>query len=208
VAFLVAHRAGNDLARLRDAERVGAELVEADVRLWRGRLEVRHLKTLGPVPILWDRWELANPLAPRLTLRQLLDAAAPETALMLDLKGNDPRLARAVAGTLEPGRPITVCARSRRLLEPFAELPHVRTIHSVGSVRQLAALLRRPEDAAVDGISIHERLLGPDTVAALRRRAGILMTWPVNTLERAQELVALGVDGLITDDLPAIRAAA
>jgi glycerophosphoryl diester phosphodiesterase len=33
------------------------------------------------------------------------------------------------------------------------------------------------------------------------------MTWPVNTLERAQELVALGVDGLITDDLPAVRAA-
>jgi glycerophosphoryl diester phosphodiesterase len=192
---------------LREAEQSGAELVEADVRLWRGRLEVRHLKTLGPVPILWDRWELADPRAPRLSLQQLLAAAAPQTQLMLDLKGRNPDLARAVLDVLQPGRPITVCSRTWRLLEPFAGQQHVRTIHSIGSVRQLRALLRRPQDDVVDGISIHERLLGAETIAALRRRTEILMTWPVNTLERAQELVALGVDGLITDNLPAVGAA-
>ncbi|MGH3143537.1 MAG: hypothetical protein ACRDO9_10460 [Gaiellales bacterium] len=30
------------------------------------------------------------------------------------------------------------------------------------------------------------------------------MTWPVNRPERARELLRLGVDGLITDDLAAI----
>jgi hypothetical protein len=45
--FIVAHRAGNDLARLRAAEQRGLDLVGADVRLF-PRLEVRHLKTIRP----------------------------------------------------------------------------------------------------------------------------------------------------------------
>ena len=60
MAILVAHRAGNDLKRLHEAEALGIAHIEADVRLWRGRLEVRHLKTLGPIPVLWDRWRLAK----------------------------------------------------------------------------------------------------------------------------------------------------
>ena len=80
MTFVVAHRAGNELARLRDAEQLGVALVEADVRLWRGRLEVRHLKTVGPLPILWDTWRLANPFAPRLELRDLLAAARRDTS--------------------------------------------------------------------------------------------------------------------------------
>ena len=57
--FVVAHRAGNDLGTLRRAEALAIPLVEADVHLRRGRIEVRHLKTLGPLPVLWDRWRLA-----------------------------------------------------------------------------------------------------------------------------------------------------
>ena len=47
--FVVAHRAGNDLTDLRAAELLGNTVVEADVLLHRGRLEVRHPRTLGPV---------------------------------------------------------------------------------------------------------------------------------------------------------------
>jgi glycerophosphoryl diester phosphodiesterase len=50
--FLVGHRAGNRLHDLHAAERLKPTLVEADVRLYRGRLEVRYLKTAGPIPIL------------------------------------------------------------------------------------------------------------------------------------------------------------
>src|SRR4051812_45642760 len=106
--FIVAHRAGNDLDLLRRAESVRPRLIEADVHLFRGRLEVRHLKTLGPLPVLWDRWYLAPPGTPRLELHQVLAAAGPETALMLDLKGGA-RLARRVAGALEGRRgPVSV----------------------------------------------------------------------------------------------------
>lgn len=199
MTFVVAHRAGNDLALLQEAEQLGVALIEADVRLWRGRLEVRHLKTVGPLPILWDRWRLASPFAPRLELRDLLAGARPSTELLLDLKGRNRRLAELVLDALPPGRHISVCARSARMLEPFAGCEHVRLFQSIGSRRQLRALLDRTDALAVAGVTIHERLLDERVVAELRRHSSIVMSWPVNTLQRAHELALLGVQGMISD---------
>jgi glycerophosphoryl diester phosphodiesterase len=74
-----------------------------------------------------------------------------------------------------------------------------RIVHSVGSRRQLSALLRRSRAEPIDGVSIHERLLDAETAVALRRHAQLVMSWPVNTVERARELASWGVQGLITD---------
>lgn len=206
--FLIAHRAGNDLTRLREAEDLGVAFVEADVRLWRGRLEVRHLKTLGPLPILWDRWELASPFAPRLSLDRLLATIGPRTEPLLDLKGRNPRLARLVLAELDGRRPVTVCARSWRLLEAFSERPEIRVVYSVGTPRELRRLLERFQGGRIDGVSVHERLLDTATVRDLRGLADLVMSWPVNTLRRAQELAALGVEGMISDDLALARSVA
>ncbi len=208
--FIVAHRAGNDLALLRRAEGVRPHLVEADVHLYRGRLEVRHLKTLGPLPVLWDRWYLASPRTPRLELTALLDHVDSETALLLDLKGSEPRLSLCVAAELarrQPVSPVTVCARNWRLLEPFLDDPHVRAVHSVGSRRQLRALRRRFAGRRLEGVSIHQRLLNPRTVADLRARAEIIVSWPVATVEEARRLAAWGVDGVITERFEALAPA-
>ena len=106
---------------LRTAEALGVQAIEADVHLFRGRLEVRHLKTLGPIPLLWDRWRLANPFRRRLVLAELLAAIDGRTVLVLDLKGRDPSMAAEVAEALAPRRRVgghtTVCARDWRLLE-------------------------------------------------------------------------------------------
>ena len=201
--FLVAHRAGNRLADLRAAEELGDALVEADVRLFRGRLEVRHLKTVGPLPILWDRWQLVAPWRPRLELDELLASTATETELLLDLKGSRVELAERVRDSIAPFlglRRFAVCARSWRLLAPFAGLP-VRRVHSVGSERQLRRLLRRVGEERLEGISIHQKLLDRDRVAALRAVSDLILTWPVNQPERARELLGLGVHGLISDDV-------
>jgi glycerophosphoryl diester phosphodiesterase len=69
----------------------------------------------------------------------------------------------------------------------------------VGSARQLARLRRRFSGKALDGVSIHERLLDAETARELRAMTGTILTWPVNTAARAQELAALGVSGLISD---------
>jgi glycerophosphoryl diester phosphodiesterase len=207
--FLVAHRAGNRLADLRLTERLEPSLVEADIRLYRGRLEVRHLKTAGPLPVLWDRWELRASWRPRLRLEELLEATSPETELMLDLKGPRRRLAERVLRTIEPylgERRFTACARWWRLLEPFAGTP-VRCIHSVGNARQLRELLRRFAYQRLEGVSIHERLADRETMAALGEIADVIMAWPVNEPERARALLRLGVAGLITDRAAAMSRA-
>lgn len=200
--FLVAHRAANHIPRLHRAEALGIPLVEADVRLFHGRLEVRHLKTVGPLPILWDRWELANPFAPRLLLSELLGAVAPSTGLMLDLKGWDRRLPGRVLAALRtqsPGLPLAVCSRSWALLEPFRARPGTRLVHSVGNARQLRALRRRVGARRLDAVSIHERLLDRETANELSRLADVVMTWPVTTMRQARRLLGWGVTGLITD---------
>lgn len=187
--------------QLRRAHALGVRFVEADVHLFAGRLEVRHLKTVGPLPILWDRWELAPPWSPRLRLEQLLEACAHGTELMLDLKGRDrrlPLLVRSAIADRGAARPITVCARRWKLLEPLRELDGVRVVHSVGSSRQLAALRSRFPAGRLAGISIHRRLLDPRTVDELRRRSELLMSWPVETADVAGTLADWGVQGLIT----------
>jgi glycerophosphoryl diester phosphodiesterase len=206
-SFIVAHRAGNDLERLRAAEALRLRLVEADVHLFAGRLEVRHRKTVGPVPILWDRWELAPPWAPRMVLDELLAAAGPGTELMLDLKGHDPglpeRVLAAIGTSGRDGR-ITVCSQDWRLLEPFAAQPEIRVVHSVGNARQLTRLWRR--DGALAGVSIHERLLDAAVVEELRRRAALVLSWPVESVAQARRLAGWGVHGLISRSFESLAA--
>ncbi|MEX2613505.1 MAG: glycerophosphodiester phosphodiesterase [Gaiellaceae bacterium] len=207
--FLVAHRAGNRLADLRAAENLHSTLVEADVRPYGGKLEVRHLKTVRPLPILWDRWQVVAPWRPRLQLHELLAATGDETELMLDLKGRNERLAMRALAAIQPylgRRRFTVCARRWSMLETFAGQP-VRRVHSVGNARQLRRLLSRYACHRLDGVAIHERLLDAESVSSLRAIADVVMTWPVNRPERARELLRLGVHGLITDDAAEISRA-
>lgn len=200
---------------MRTAEDLGVPLIEADVHLYAGRLEVRHLKTVGPLPILWDRWELAPPWRPRLLLDRLLAATGPGTELMLDLKGPSRRIARRVAAALDaaPQRPrITVCSRNWRALRELRDRPGVRLVHSVGSRRQLDRLRRRLGVEPIAGVSIHQRLLAPDVVAELKRHVDLVVSWPVETRDDGERLAAWGVDGLIStrfDELhPVLGAAA
>jgi len=160
---------------------------------------VRHLKSVGPLPLFWDRWRVAAPWSPRLELAELLRATGPQTELVLDLKGRDTALGRLVAKTIEPHLParrFIVCARSTSQLEPFRDLP-VRRFESVGNPRQLRRLLRR--GTAAHGVSIHARLLDDGVVRQLRRLTDLIVTWPVNRVDDAVALAALGVDGLISD---------
>lgn len=197
--FIIAHRAANDPRELERAQRLGIRAVEADLHVFAGRIEVRHLKTLGPVPLLWDRWTLAPPWTPRLRLERVLDAVGPQTELILDLKGRNPRLPALVAATLAARPPrgrVTVCARHWPLLDLLPA--GLGRVASAGTRRQLAALRADLARMAPDGVSVHRALLDAATVADLRRHAAV-MTWPVSTAEQARELVGWGVQGLIAE---------
>jgi glycerophosphoryl diester phosphodiesterase len=202
----VAHRSGNDLALLTEAAAAGVDLVEADLHLHRSRVEVRHTKTLGPLPVLWDRWSLHDPRAPRLLLGDLLDAVPPSSEVMFDLKGHDVRLAGELAAALRrtsPGRAYTVCSQSFALLAPFAAEPAARVLHSAGRRVGLARLLRRLP--ALQGVSVHVRMLSPALVGRLTEAVPLVMTWPVNEAATLQRVTSWGVNGVTSDDLGLLR---
>ena len=200
----IAHRAGNELGLLPRAEAVGVDLVETDVWLHRGRLEVRHLKTAGPIPVLWDRWKLAPAWKPRLELAELLGAVRDETTLLLDLKGRDPRLPDILLETLGRHGGVerhVVCSQTWAFLDTLRRAPGVSTIYSIGNRRQLQALWPRLGRLEQPAVSIHQRLLDPPTIDAFKARSTSIITWPVNDDRCRDELVNWGVDGIISDDL-------
>lgn len=207
----VAHRAGNSIARLREAGALGVDVVECDVHSLRERLEVRHLKTAGPLPFLWDRWELAPGWTPRLGLGEVLEAGGRGPLLMLDLKTRRRAAGRSVADLLESraaARPVLVCGRFWPSVDHVAaRLPYVRPVLSARNVRELTSLRRRlaGNGPAPYGVSLHVSLLDREEVADLRTRVEVVMTWPVNNLDLLDRVVGLGANAIISDEPDVLR---
>lgn len=231
----IAHRAGNEIATLQEAEDLGADLIEIDVWDYRGRLEVRHAKTLGPV-ILWDRSPRDLPIARRLgplsiltdhwhvrvarshsrqTIADIYAAAQPRTGFMLDLKGRSPRLAERLVTAVRSARPATageepppilICARNWTSLEAAGRHPDVRVIHSVGDEAELAAVWDRLAPVPDPAVSIHARLLDEPTLARFVSEGIAVISWPINTQELREDLTARGASGLTIDDPDVLRA--
>ena len=208
----IAHRAGNEVELLRLAEEIGVDYVEADLWLYRGRLEVRHLKTMGPVPLLWDRWKLASARAPRLELAALLDALRPGTGLLLDLKAAAPGLPRSLVAAMAADgarsrRRIMVSSQDWALLDALRPVWEVPLVYSVGNCRQLDRLRRWPPRPAGDdhAIAINQRLLTPPVLAMLKARAPTVIPWAVNSEPRLRELLAWGIDAINSDNFELLR---
>jgi glycerophosphoryl diester phosphodiesterase len=208
--LLVAHRAGNDPRSARAAVDAGADLVEADVHMFRGRLEVRHPRRAGPV--LWDREGVALARGPAQALEPVLAALGPAAEPLLDLKGGPPRLAEAALAAARDAigdRPVTIASRRWSLLERLAGAPGVRLVRSAASRREVARLLRLAERGGLgDGAAVRADLLAPPVAAALRSAAPLLMAWPVADQGGARALAALGVNALICDDAALVAALA
>jgi glycerophosphoryl diester phosphodiesterase len=205
----IAHRAGNSLAGLHEANALGADVMECDVHAYEGRLEVRHLKTAGPLPFLWDRWELASASAPRLGLAELLEADRRRSRFMLDLKGRRVDTGRAVADLLHQlghQDEVLVCGRYWPSVERVAELPWVQPVLSARNRAERAAMERRLASRDLPppyGVSLHASLLDRELVSRLRERVEVVMTWPVNDHHVLERVAALGVNAVISDE-PAI----
>ena len=203
----VAHRSGNSVEGLRQALAAGVDLVEADVHAYRGRLEVRHLKTMAGLPYLWDRDQVLHRRRHSgLELAELIAALGDDHRLMIDLKGVHPRLASSVAGLLqdvEPGRSLTVCTKSWWMLDAF-DVP-VRRVLSAGSRRGMARLRARVARGPVHGVSVRRSLLTPAVVEELHRGTDLVLVWPVDTAAALTDARRLGVDGVISKDLDLLR---
>ncbi len=199
----IAHRSGNTVDGMRAALDAGVDLVEADVHAYRGHLEVRHLKSMGGLPWLWDKWELVHRRRhSHLELSELVAALGDDHRLMIDLKGVHPRLAPSVARLLReatPERALTVCTKAWWMLDRF-DVP-VRRVFSAGSRRALDRLVARVATAPVEGVSVRRSILTPEIVDRLHHGTDLVMTWPVDTTEALSDARRLGVDGVISKNL-------
>lgn len=202
----VAHRAGNTIAGLRDALKAGVDLVEADIHLYRGALEVRHSRTVGP-HLYWER---TTGVTRRRDVRvpeldEVLATADGDPRLMLDLKGRSMPVATRVAGRLReriPGVPVAVCTRRWEMLDAFDGDAHVRRIFSAGNRPEMARLRARLSGERVDGVSIRLRLLSVSLVEELRRATDLVLAWPVDTEADLARASAIGVTGVISKNMP------
>lgn len=201
---LIAHRAGNRPGEATSA--VAADVVELDVHLADGRLEVRHEKRVWGTRRLWERWYLLPSDTPRWTLAEALADVGPDVHLMLDLKGVSPRVATAVAHEVAARPAVTVSTKSWWLLPRFGPLDGVRTFRSAGNRLELALLLHVPSRVHPDGVVVHQRLLDAATVRRLRRRAALVWSWGAADRTGVDRLATAGVDGVILDDLALIGA--
>ena len=207
----IAHRAGNSLEALRAAVDLGADVLEADVHSHRGRLEVRHLKSMGPVPFLWDRWELVPTSVRQLQLAELLDALGPvgdRSTLMVDLKGVG-GVGAAVAQALHervPEAPVLLCSRWWPSVDAFAGAPWARPVLSARGITELRRLRRRLRTRPPYGVSVHRSLLDAAVVAELHERVPLVMTWPVNDEAALEAVLRMGVTGVISDEADVLRA--
>ena len=205
----VAHRAGNDLDALHAATAAGADVVEADVHRYRGRLEVRHSKALRPLPYLWDAGQsLTSTRVPQLQLTALLAALPPDMTLMLDLKGPGAVGRHAARAVLErlPDRTFLVCSRWWPGVDAFAGLPRARPLLTARNRAELQRLRRRVRGRRVPyGVSLHRSLLEPDVVAELRERVELVLTWGVDDEAVLQDVLGRGVTGVISSS-PAVLA--
>jgi glycerophosphoryl diester phosphodiesterase len=204
----IAHRAGNSLAGMHAANELGVDVIECDIHHYRGRLEVRHLRTAGPLPFLWDKGELVSGSAPRLGLEELLEADEHGTLFMLDLKGPWTWTGRAVARLLHEGghhRPVLVCGRWWPSIDAMAHLPYVLPVLSARNRFELSRLRRRlagghRHGVRPHGVSVHRSLLDRQVVAELHRDVEVVMTWPVNDVATLDSVLGFGVTGVISDE--------
>lgn len=204
----IAHRFGNEIQLIQRAVEAGAGFVELDVWVFRGRLEVRHAKTLGPLPVLWDKWYVRRRPAHVLSLDEVLMALPPGLGVMIDLKGRDARMPAMVLEALRTrggDRPVMVSARFWGHLPSLRVHPELMLFHSVGTRRQLRRVRPLLDLRENDAISIHYKLLDAEVVRSLKAQVSMVATWPINDAERLRRTREWGVDAVITDSVEVLR---
>jgi glycerophosphoryl diester phosphodiesterase len=205
---LVAHRGGNARPALRAALAAPVDWLEVDVWWHFGRVVARHDAAVWRLPVTYSRRRVGlAPLRP-ITLDELLEVVeGTPLRLLLDLKGIDPRLPRALVAVLRRRGALSraaLCGQEWGPLDAARALePAMQVFFSLGREEHLPAYLRRLEvGSAPPLISIRHTMLSPECVADLHRRGVTIFSWTVNDPTRARELVAWDVDGIISDSLP------
>lgn len=196
--FGVAHNSGGSLQATLEALIYGADVIEIDVVEIDGTLYSAHS---SPLPFVGKEWFRG----PRLDT--IWTAAFGAEAVSLDLKESSPAYVALVGdflATRAPYRKIIVTGRDSSVLAALRQrAPDVVYLLSVPNHEFLDRELRdnAATREAIDGVTIQESALDDETIAWLGEQRLLVFAWTVNDLERVNELIGLGVDGITTDSI-------
>lgn len=196
--FGVAHNSGDSVQATLEALTYGADVIEIDVVEIDGTLYSAHS---SPLPFVGKEWFRG----PR--LETIWTAAFGAEAVSLDLKESSPSYVRLIGeflATRAPYRKVIVTGREIRVLETLRQqAPDAVYLLSVPNRAFLDRELRTNAAArgTIDGVTIRESALDDETIAWLGEQGLLVFAWTVNDLERVNELIALGVDGITTDNI-------
>ncbi|MEA2525121.1 MAG: glycerophosphoryl diester phosphodiesterase [Thermomicrobiales bacterium] len=198
----IAHDAGDRAPSSQLALAHGADVVEINVTLIGGRLYAAHTPPPGWLPSRAYRGP---------TLGEAWARTAGARFVQLDLKDTSPAAMRLTISFLErhaDGRRVFVSTRSITALETLSERsPDVVRLLSIGNRFGLQALMENPERAELlNGVSVRADLLDAETMAWLKDRGLLVTAWTVNDVEQLNDLVALGIDAVTTDNLAILDA--
>ena len=192
----IAHNAGDDIGAAKEAIAHGVDVVEIDVREVGGELHASHdivVPFVAPLvfrgPPLEEAWE----------------AAALRETVLLELKQRG-------RGHLEQVRAFLAERRDRRVVVQTRHgdsipvlrrtIPWAQRVLLLYDGEGLERLRQQPGLVSqLDGVSVRESALTSEALAWLEGRGLMTFAWTVNDAERMNELVAAGLDGLITDRL-------
>ena len=209
----ILHRGGNLRSTFAAAEHPAVDALEADVWVRHGSLFLHHDRPLGLLPLLLGRRRLHRRPRDLVSLDDLLNAVADRVDLVLDLRSwfGDPApdLARALMALERVDRISVTCENWRIADRVRAWLPAVRVGYSVRSEHQLIDYerARRAGTQQLTAVTVRHSLLGTaGDVARIRAAAGHVTVWTVDDIDRALELSAWGVDGIVSNRLTVLNA--
>jgi glycerophosphoryl diester phosphodiesterase len=192
-----AHNSGARTDAILEALVYGADLIEVDVVEVDGVLRAAHTR---PLPIVGQRW-FRGP-----TLEHVWTAAYQADAIKLDLKETTPKFVGLVVEFINSrpeGRPVLVASRETWILRALrVRAPQAILLKSVADAETIEELRQNQSLVSViDGITVRHSLLDEETAVWLQHEGLLVFAWTVNDMTRVNELMALGIDGVTSDNL-------
>jgi len=228
----IAHAYGNRRDKIETAADADIDFMEADLWYRAGEVWVRHERRPGCLPLLFDRrpqgidsigpWALTifaryyvrldvDPL--RLT--ELLERTQGRCGLLLDIKGGYAgegarSYAQALVRNLARPRPATarviVCGEMEVLDQVRQAAPDLDVRYSIEKRRHWENFLRRLEtDRRLRGVCMARDFLNDEILRFLADKGLQVFCWTIDDAAEARRLLALGVDGIISNSIPLLE---
>lgn len=197
--LVVAHNAGDAASTIASSDEHHARIIEIDTSLEGAQLRARH----DPAPT-----STKDIVSRSLTVSQAW-AQAKTPGILLDLKTSGVPTTRLVAKLIagHPATDVIVSTSSQQTLaEVGAADPKSLRMLSIGTAAQLRAVLQSDPSSAYEGVSVADGLLTAETTLELQQHHLWIQAWTVDTMLRANQLAAWGVNGITTDNLSMLSA--